>query len=190
MSHYLIYDTTPTNVKCQLSSHIMFYTNSSWKCQLNLRLTFKRLLRLKPSITDIAANVVITRSTAHKQKNKCSEHTHSFRLIWWMRWDRWYYLGWVSVQRFALVFQVHLFFVWKVVITSIYCQPERRRAAHICAHPRLHPAAVNHHNSCTRFYTFFFNLKKQNLQSAHVSVCMSPSSSTRRPMLSSRASGL
>lgn len=39
---------------------------------------------------------------------------------------------------------MHLFFVWKVVITSVYCQPESSRAAYICTHPRLHPAAMNY----------------------------------------------
>lgn len=69
-----------------------------------------------------------------------------------MRWDRWYYLGWVSVQWFALALQVHLFFVWKVVITSVYCQPESSRAAYICAHPRLHPAAMNYAHEHTEIH--------------------------------------
>lgn len=54
--------------------------------------------------------------TACRHGRRC-KHTdmkgrkRNFRLIWWMRWDRWYYLGWVSVGRAAASFQVHLFFV-------------------------------------------------------------------------------
>lgn len=106
---------------------------------------------LRRAISDVAANVQIThrhclREEMRARRMQTRAHRHSFRLIWWMRWDRWDYLGWVSTQRIALAFQVHLFFMGKVVITCVYCQPESSRAARICTRPRLlHPAFM----SCT-----------------------------------------
>ncbi len=103
---------------------------------------------------------------------------------------------------------MHLFFVWKVVITGVYCQPESSRAAYICTRPRLHPAAMNytheqlgnnkemtqsHNRHKFKFVNFVVILSRKasvHTQHVHVCLCVSSSSLMRRQMLLFRASGL
>lgn len=189
-----------------------FLHQSLLKCQI-LRLTFKKKWHLK-CVSYVVVSAVIMHKTLFTTRDAYDTHTNmhtqaqthirSFRLIWWMRLDRWYYyLGRFSVRCITLAFQMHLFFVGKVVITGVYCQPESSRAACICTHPHLHPASMNltyrsykKYNWTQFYFGNMFLTKKKKKKSMHIMnkwmclfTCL-PSSSMKRPMLLFHASGL